>query len=193
MTDLAFIPGCVLALGGGEGGAPKLPHAEGELETLVWVWAIFLILLGLLWKFAWKPLLAAVEAREKRIADSLTRAEELQKASAEIAAKQEAVLAEAHAKAKSVLDDARAQAEEFRKRETDKARQESEGFLERAKKEIALEENRARDALRREVVDLTLEVSSRVLERSVGAEDDRRLAERLVGEVQARRMGSGRN
>jgi len=192
MPNLAIAASLLLA-SGGEGGAPNLPHAQPELETLFWVWGIFLVLLAILWRFAWKPLLAAVEAREKRIADSLSRAEELQKASAEIAKKQEAAMAEAHAKAKTVLDEARVHAEDFRKRETEKARKESEEFLERAKKEIALEENRARDALRREVVDLTLEVSSRVLERTVGAEDDRRLAERLVGEVQARRMGSTRN
>ncbi|HEU4394794.1 MAG TPA: F0F1 ATP synthase subunit B [Planctomycetota bacterium] len=180
-------------LGSGGDGAKYGLVVPVEIETMIWTWVIFLLLFLVLRKLAWKPLLAAVEAREKKISDSLARAEEVQKAAAEIAQKQEAALAEAHAKAKTVLDEARVHAEDFRKRETEKARKESEEFLERAKKEIALEENRARDALRREVVDLTLEVSSRVLERTVGAEDDRRLAERLVGEVQARRMGSARN
>jgi F-type H+-transporting ATPase subunit b len=167
--------------------------AVPQLQTLIWVWVIFLILLVILWKVAWKPLLAAVEAREKRIADSLKKAEEVQKAAAEIAARQEAALAEAHVKAKGVLDEARAQAEEFRKRETDKARGEADAFLDRAKKEISMEEARVRDSLRREVVDLTLEVASKVLERAVTAEDDRKLADRLVGEVQSKKLGAGRN
>jgi F-type H+-transporting ATPase subunit b len=144
-------------------------------------------------KLAWKPLLAAVEAREKRISDSLAKAEEVQRAAAAIAQKQEAALAEAHAKAKSVLDEARAQSEEFRKREMEKAREEAEGFLDRAKKEIALEENRARDAIRRETVEIALQAASKVLERAVNAEDDRKLADRLVGEVHARRVGARAN
>jgi F-type H+-transporting ATPase subunit b len=188
--DSAFL--LVLAAEEGHGGG-DLPHAVPQLQTLIWVWVIFLILLVILWKVAWKPLLAAVEAREKRIADSLKKAEEVQKAAAEIAARQEAALAEAHVKAKGVLDEARAQAEEFRKRETDKARGEADAFLDRAKKEISMEEARVRDSLRREVVDLTLEVASKVLERAVTAEDDRKLADRLVGEVQSKKLGAGRN
>jgi F-type H+-transporting ATPase subunit b len=164
-----------------------------QWETLIWAWVIFLLLFLILRKFAWKPLLEAVEAREKKISDSLKKAEEVQRAAAEITARQEAALAEAHAKAKGVLDEARVQAEEFRRRETDKAREEADAFLDRAKKEISLEEGKAREALRREVVDLTMEVASKVLERTVNSEDDRKLAERLVGEVGSKRMGTGRN
>ena len=183
----------LLASGGGEGGAPAMPHAGPEMETLLWVWGIFLLLLGILWKFAWKPLLAAVEGREKRIADSLARAEEIQRSAAEIAARQEAALAEAQVKAKAVLDEARAQAEDFRKRETEKARTEASAFLDRAKKEIALEESRVRESIRRDTVDIAIEAASKVLERAVNTDDDRRLADRLVGEVQARRVGAKRN
>ena len=164
-----------------------------QWETLFWAWAIFLLLFLILRKFAWKPLLEAVEAREKRIAESLRKAEEIQKAAAEIAARQEAALAEAYAKAKGVLDEARAQADDYRKRETDRARGEADAFLDRAKKEISMEENRAREALRREVVEITLEAASQVLGRSVNADDEKRLAERLVAEVQARRAEMGRN
>jgi F-type H+-transporting ATPase subunit b len=192
MAITAFTRCLILASGGGE-EAPSLPHGEGELATLIWVFVIFLILLGILWKFAWKPLLAAVEARERRIADSLKKAEEIQRASAEIAAKQEAALAEAQSKAKAVLDEARAQSEDFRKRELERAKADADAFLDRAKKEISLEENRVRDALRREVVEMALEVSSKVLERNVSTEDDRRLADRLLGEVKAKRAGAARN
>jgi F-type H+-transporting ATPase subunit b len=181
--------------------AAEHPAGESEFglvtpvqwETLVWAWVIFIGLFLILRKTAWKPLLAAVEAREKKIADSLARAEEVQRAAAEIAARQEAALAEANVKAKGVLDEARAQAEDFRKRETDKARGEADAFFDRAKKEITMEEGRVREALRREVVELTMEVASKVLERKVGADDDRRLAEGLVREVQSKRLGASKN
>lgn len=179
----------ILAAGGG-GGFQLL---DVQLETLIWLFVIFFLLLFILRKFAWKPLLEAVEAREKKIADSLARAEEVQRAAADIAARQEAALAEAHAKAKGVLDEARENAEDYRKRELEKARTEADAFLDRAKKEISLEENRARDALRREVVDLTLEAASRILERSVTGDDERRLAEQMVAELQKRRVGASRN
>ena len=194
MAFIEFAPFPILASGGGaaEGGG-ELPHAVPDIQVLVWVWVIFLIALAILWKLAWKPLLAAVEAREKRISDSLAKAEEIQRSAAEIAARQEAALAEAQAKSKAVLDEARAQAEEFRKRETEKARTEASAFLDRAKKEIALEESRVRDSIRRETVDIAIEAASKVLERAVNTDDDRRLADRLVGEVQARRVGAKRN
>ena len=193
MAPIQGVPLLVLAAEEGGHGGGDLPHALPDLQTFIWVWVIFLILLAILRKFAWKPLLAAVEAREKKIADSLTRAEELQRASADVAKKQEAVLAEAHAQAKTVLDQARADAEEFRKRELDRARVESEGFLERAKKEIALEEGRIRDELRRDAVNLTVAAASKVLGRAVTAADDRRLAEQAIAEVIKEHVGSDKN
>jgi len=175
------------------GGGGELPHAGPELHTLLWVWGIFFLLLVILWKTAWKPLLAAIEAREKRIADSLEKAEEVQRAAAAIAEKQAALLAEAQAQAKTVLDGARADADEYRKKEHAKAHEEATDFLARAKKEIALEENKARDALRREVVDLTLLAASRVLQRSLSGEDEKRMAAEMVTELQKRQVGVARN
>lgn len=182
----------LLVLASGGEGAEFKP-LELDWKPTVWAWVIFVLLFLVLRKFAWKPLLQAVEAREKRIEESLAKAEEVQRAAAGIAARQEAALAEAHAKAKGVLDDARAQAEEFRRREMEKTQGEATAFLDRAKKEIALEEGKARDALRREVVDLTLEAAGRVLERSVTGADDRRLAEQAVDEIRKRKLGAGRN
>ena len=164
-----------------------------QWETYLWTIGIFVALVLILRKLAWKPLLEAVEAREKRIADSLQKADEVQKAAGEIAARQEAALSEAHGKAKAVLDEARAQAEDYRKREVEKSQSEAGAFLDRAKKEIALEEGRARDALRQEVVQLTLEVASRVLERQVTGEDEKRLAGQMVDEIRKRGAGAGRN
>ena len=164
-----------------------------DLKALIWAWVIFGILFLILRKFAWGPLLAMVEAREKRISESLAKADEVQRAAGEIAARQEAALAEAHAKAKGVLDEARVSAEEYRKREMEKSRGEADAFLDRAKKEIALEESRARESLRREVVDLTLEAASRVLERSVTGEDEKRLAGQMVDEIRRRGVGAVRN
>jgi len=182
----------IAVLASGEGAAEYKP-IDPAWAPFVWTWLIFIGLVIILRMFAWKPLLAAVEGREKRIADSLAKAEEIQRAAADIAARQEAALAEAQAKAKAVLDEARAQSEDYRKRELERAKTDADAFLDRAKKEIGLEENRVRDALRREVVEITLEVASKVLERNVTAEDDRRLAGTLLAEVQAKRTGAARN
>ncbi len=175
--------------GGGAGEEPQLIEFK-NWEPVIWAWVIFLLAFLILRKLAWKPLLQAVEERERKIAESLEKAEEVRRASEEIARRQESALAEAHVKAKAVLDDARVAAERYRAEQQAKARSESDAFLERAKKEIALEENRARDALRREVVELTLTAASRVLERNLTSEDDRRLAEQVVAEVRARRAGA---
>lgn len=182
----------IAVLASGEGAVEYKP-IDPSWAPFLWTWAIFIGLVLILRTFAWKPLLAAVEAREKRIADSLKKAEEVQQAAADIAARQEAALAEAQAKAKAVLDEARVQSEDYRKRELAKAKTDADAFLDRAKKEISLEEVRVRDALRREVVDITLEVASKVLERNVNTEDDRRLADRLLADVKAKRTGAARN
>jgi len=182
----------IAVLAVGEGAAEYKPIVL-DWRPAAWTWAIFIGLVLILRKFAWKPLVEAVEARETRIADSLKKAEEIQRAAADIAARQEAALAEAQSKAKAILDEARTQSEDFRKRELAKAKTDADAFLDRAKKEIGLEEVRVRDALRREVVELTLEVASKVLERNVTAEDDRRLAGSLLAEIQAKRAGAARN
>jgi F-type H+-transporting ATPase subunit b len=177
----------VLAAGAGDF---KLVDLHPDWPTIFWAWVIFILLVLILRKFAWKPLLHAVEAREKTIADSLAKAEEVNRASAEISKRQQEALEEAQRQAKAILDEARSASDRYRKEQVDSAKKESQDFLDRAKREISLEEARARDALRREVVDLTLEAASKVLGQRLTSEDDRRLAEKVVGEVSARRVGN---
>jgi F-type H+-transporting ATPase subunit b len=181
----------ILAAGGGaEKYGLVLPV---QWESLIWTFVIFGLLLLVLKKFAWGPLMAAVETREKTISDSLKKAEEVQRASVEIAARQEAALAEAQLQAKAILEEARVNAERFGKQEAAKAAAGAQEFLDRARREIALEENRARDSLRREVVELTLQAASQVLARSITAEDERRLAGEVVEQLRSQRVGAARN
>src|SRR3990170_5937856 len=87
------------AEGGGHGAGFQL--IDVQWESVIWLWFIFLLLVAVLRKLAWPMITEAVERREDHIAESLRKAEEVQRAASEIAARQEAMLAEAHVRAKS--------------------------------------------------------------------------------------------
>ena len=170
---------------GGEAGGGG-SFTDLKLTTAVWAWIAFLVTFAILSKVAWPGLAAKMEARERRIAEGLRKAEEAEERARELTERQEQVLAEARAEAQRMLADARAAAENVKNDLMRQAQEEIGAERERAKKEINLERAKAVDELKQVTVDLTLEASARLLKRELRDEDHRRLAREVVEEVATR-------
>src|SRR5947207_662644 len=78
-----------------------------NLAAAVWAWAIFLALLFILWKFAWGPIAKGLDARAARISDSLKKAEEIEKATRELAETNRQLMARAQLEAQGIVNEAR--------------------------------------------------------------------------------------
>ena len=139
----------------------------------------FLIVLVLLYLFAYKPILKLMDQRADRIRESLEAAD---LARQEAASSQEAIqeqINEARREGQRIMDQTREAADRFRTEEMDKARQEAEAFVERAKADIARERDTALQEVRASFGDLAITAAERVIRSSL----DRTAHESLITQV----------
>jgi F-type H+-transporting ATPase subunit b len=154
----------------GEGGLFSI-----NLGLSIWTVVIFVSLLIVLRRFAWGPILNAVEAREKGIQDALDEARARQEDAEAILEEHKKQLADARREAQEIIGQGREAAERLRQEMDTKAREESELMLARARAEIEREKDAAVDAVRRESVDLALAAASKLLHEKLDGDQDRRL------------------
>ncbi|MEE2765207.1 MAG: F0F1 ATP synthase subunit B [Candidatus Neomarinimicrobiota bacterium] len=150
-----------------------------QLDPGLFIWTIltFLVLLFLLAKFAWKPLLAALEERENKIKNSL---EDAEKATAElerINVKSEEIIAKARSEAQSIRVEAKAATERIKADLMAKAEEDSKKIRDEAEKHIHVEKDKAINEIRQEVVDLSLAVAEKVIKKNLSKEDNQGLIE----------------
>jgi len=156
----------------------------------VWTVVIFIALLIVLWRFAWGPILSAVEAREKGIQGALEEARSRQEEAQELLEEHKKQLADARRQAQEILVEGREAADRLRKELESKAREESEAILARARSEIEREKEAAVDALRRESVDLALAAAAKLLHQKLDGEQDRRLVMDYVDGLSGKSSGA---
>ena len=154
--------------------------AQVTLYTIV----VFLMLLGVLWRFAWGPLMKALEEREQRIAKKISEAEEFRRASEERLKEYERRIMNAKDEAAAIIAEGKRDAEKVREEIMATAQGESAKALERAKREIVLAKEAAVHDLREQMVGLASELAGRVIQREVKPEDHRRLIEDAMTQVE---------
>jgi len=143
----------------------------------------FLVLLLILAKFAWKPILAAIEAREKRIEDAIGKAEGDRKSAEGLLAEYKARVANVEQEVAALREQGRTDAEALRADIRGRAEQEAAAAVEKARRDIDLAKNQALADIRREAVGLGLAVAGKVVGRSLDDADRRRLAQEVVDDL----------
>ncbi|MGE5091630.1 MAG: F0F1 ATP synthase subunit B [Bacillota bacterium] len=157
-----------------EGGAATGPLVvNGGL--MIWTLVIFGILLLVLKKFAWPVVLGAVRDREKALEEQIAAAERNRAESARLLEEHKQLLAEARTSAHALIVEAKGMAENERAVALEKTRHEQEELLDRARREIGAERDRAVQELRREAVDLSLAAASRLIGQRLESDADRAL------------------
>jgi F-type H+-transporting ATPase subunit b len=135
-------------------------------------------------KYIWPPVMAAIEQRRKEIADGIAAGEKGQKELAEARHGSEAILADARQKAVQVVDLAHKRGNDLVSEAKSAATAEGERIVSQARGEIANEQNRARDGLRKEVSALALAGAAKVLGREVDAKAHAQLLDELAAELE---------
>jgi F-type H+-transporting ATPase subunit b len=156
-----------------------------NLGLTVWTIVLFLMLLGILAKYAWGPILGALEARESGIQSALDRAANERVEAEKLLADHRAQLAEARREAQEIVADARAAGEQVRKDIEEKARTEAQGIIESARRDIVRERDEALDAIRRESVDLALAAAGKLIRERLDSDGDRALIQGFLGDLTA--------
>ena len=130
---------------------------------MVWTWAAFIFLIIVLYKTAWKPILSTIDNREKLIQDSIEHAENTKKESEELLEKHKSLIRNAEEEAQKIIKENRELAEKARQDLIEQAKEESGKLREKAKMEIEHEKESALQALRSEVVDLTMTATKKLI------------------------------
>jgi len=150
---------------------------------IIWTAITFLILLFLLRKIAWKPLLNALQSREEKIQSSLERAEKAKEEAERLLEENRTNLQRAEDQAHQVIREGRAVAEKLKNEILEKANASSRRMIEQAKEEIQREKDVALAELRREVVDLAIQVASKILGEELDERHHRKVVEDFLREL----------
>jgi F-type H+-transporting ATPase subunit b len=158
------------------------PLVQPDPGLYIWTIVTFLVLAALLRKFAWRPLLEALDRRQDAIRTSLDEAKTARQELARLTDESARVLAAARAEADAIISRTRADAARAGEEMKQKARADAENIVRNAEREIALETSRALQKVRDEAVDLSVAIASKIIQRNLSKEDNERLiAETLKG------------
>ena len=144
---------------------------------MVWTLAIFGVLLYVLSRFAFKPITAAVAAREKALEAAIEQAKKDRMDAAALLAQQQQLLGQAQGDAQRLIGEARGAGDKLRHQMLEQARTQQQQMLERARQEINEERKRAISDLRREAVDLAILGAGKVIEKNLDDGTNRKLVE----------------
>lgn len=159
-----------------------------DTGTSGWTLIIFFILLAVLAKWAFPPILGYAQAREERIQEQLDESKRAREEAHGALEQQREELARARQEAQAIIAASKQDAEKVRQELLGKTKAEQQEVVDRAKREIEREREQALESIRREAVELTMAATSRLLGKKVDAEEDRRLVQEYLdraGSVEA--------
>ncbi len=160
------------------------PLVQPDPGLFIWTILTFLVLLFLLAKFAWKPLLEALDSRQQGIRKALDDAQQAKQELERLEQESTQILRKARAEAEAIISQSRADAERLREEMREKAKAEADGIMRNAERQIQLETGRALQQIRSEAVDLSVMIASKIIQRNISKEDNERLIQDALKQVE---------
>ena len=173
-----------------EGGGGGNLLIQPQFGTIFWTLVTFLILMFLLAKFAWKPLLSAVDSREKGIRDSLDTARQQRDESQRILEEHKALLNQARRERAEAVEAGRRDAERVKGEILEEARRQREQLVAQTEAQLAASLRQARVELKGEVASLAIQAAGKLLAKNLDEPTQRRLVEEYIADLE--RLGSAR-
>lgn len=153
-----------------------------DAQMVVWTWVTFGVVAIILYKVAWKPILAALDARESRIHQALEDADKARAALDGIEQARRDMHAEAERECKAIIGRAREAANEAAEQIEKRTHERVKVLYENAERDIEAMRNRVIADIRREQAGLIVQVSGRLIAQNLDTERNRALADKLIAE-----------
>ena len=169
------------AKAGEEAAKGGLLSPQGGL--MVWTLIIFLILFFVLSRYAFKPITAAVEAREKALEEAIAGAKADREAAAKLLEEHRAQLEAGRNEAQKLIVEGRQIGDKVRADMIEETRTQQQDMLDRARREIEAEKVRAIAELRKEAVDLAIAGASKVIEKNLDDDSNRKIVESFLSTI----------
>jgi len=159
------------------------PIFRPEPGLIIWTLISFFILLILLKKVAFPPILKGMKKREETIKQQLEEAQKTKKDAENLLEGYKRQLAEARSEAQKIINEGKSLGENMRKEIVQKAQAESNQIVKRAQEEIELQKQKAILELQEKIADLSIMAATKIINKSLNTEDNRRLVEEYVSKV----------
>ena len=161
------------------------PLVQVNPGLAIWTIFVFLVLLYLLRKFAWGPLMRALEARQEKIKKSLDDAQKAQEELERLNRESADILRKAHAEAEEIVSKSYAEAEKLREEMKQKARADADAIIRDARSQIETETGKALRQIRSEIADMSVMIASKLVQRNFTKEDNNELIEETLKQIEA--------
>jgi len=155
-----------------------------DIGTIFWMLLMFIILLVILKKFAWKPILSALDKREKSIEDSLRSADRAREEMEKLKADNEKTMAEARLERDNMLKETKQTSEKILSEAREKANEEGRLLIEATRELIKNEKTAAVDEIRKQVAELSVDIAEKILREKL--KDDKKqkeLVDKLLKDI----------
>ena len=162
------------------------PLVQPDPGLFIWTIITFLLLLWGLKKIAWTPLLEALETRQNAIRKSLDDAQQAKGELERLNAESARIIQQARVDAEAIISQGRVDGDRLREELRSKARSEADNIVKNAERQIQLETSRALEQIRREAVDLSVMIASKIIQRNLSREDNERLIDDAIKQVEGR-------
>lgn len=160
-----------------------------NLPTLIAQIVNFVILFGLLYLVAYKPIMRMLDERSKRVKESMEQTESIREQAAQAEEEAKKRIEAASKEGQEVVGRAARTGEEIKQKAQQEARPEAEALIAKARLEIQRERDEAIDELRKEVTDLTIVAAEKVIEQSLDKEAHRQLIDKVLEESETLKKG----
>ncbi len=167
----------VLASGG---GGSLLDVNPG---LIIWTILTFLILLIILKKVAWKPILTALDNREKEIEDSLNRAEQAKKEAQKILGENQATLSRAEEESKKIIDQSRVYADKLKEQILRESKDQQQKIIEDASAEIERKKNAAFEELKNQIAEISINAAEKIMKENIDANKNKQIVNKYLSEI----------
>ena len=183
---LAAVPALCFAQEAAEAVEAPSPFS-GNVGNAVWTLVIFVLVVVVLGKFAWGPVLDLLKTRENFIHDALSAAKREKEAAQASLAEYTEKLRAARLEAAAIIQQSRDDATRLRDEMRQKAKAEADGIVRAAERQIQLETERALQQIRHEAIDLSVMIASKLIQRNLTKEDNDRLIAEALRQVEGQK------
>jgi len=175
---------------GGHGQGGGVNPLDFKSDLAIWTGVVFLVLLAVLWKFAWGPIAQGLDRREQGIADQISRAEDANRQAQELLGQYQEKLAGSQDEVREILAQARRDAEQVGRKMLDDARAESQAEHKRALREIEAATAGALKELGQMSATLAVELAGKIVSAELTPDSHSRLINQAVASFAQREPGA---
>jgi F-type H+-transporting ATPase subunit b len=137
----------------------------------------------ILWKAAWKPIVNALDTRAEKLRGDLATAEKTRQESEQILAEHKTLMVNSREESAKIVSQGREEAERLKDAIIEKANKEAQELTERVKKELSLAKESALNEIKAEIVILSTEIASKIIERNLKPEDQASLVQETLNKI----------